>query len=391
MRFSPDGTHLLGGVGSSGVYLDGVPIVAPGTGGGWDWLDPSTPMGPAGYSSAAPGFYRYPLPGGPLTYVNALTATSFYANGAGHWLRYLADGHTGSTDSGGRAWPSRVALGFEGPYEIFTDVSGIPLIIRDVGTDTEHSSASPGEWTALPNNAGWFSRNYRSCWYGQNYYACGYLAAYGGLCVWQPVAPGTPVWLLSTALDFNPDIAWRQIDNLLVVGSGQNQGETAQNLYVLDLMHARFNKNGGSWQPLVDASAPTPIPPEPQPPEPEPIPPQPPVVQDSRLLYRWLLGGPMNAVPLVFSPDQITDLGGGKFTVTIANPLTQQYLGFPPPGTTLPGGATGNDCVLSVQPGGHLEVRPKGTTGAYEQATKQGQMLTWKPAAGTAVQLPFAS
>jgi len=254
-----------------GVYLDGRLIMS--SAGGWDWLDDATVMGPGGYDLGASGFYRYPLPSGPAQFVNALAATDFFANGFGSWLRYLADGRTGSTDSAGNAWPDRVALGFMGLYEIFTEPSRIPLIFRDIANGLETRVETPGVWTALPDGSGFFSKEYQGTFAGGRFYACGYRTSPNGLCVWQPFDASAPVWLLSpTGDDFNPDIAVRQRDGLLVVGSGVNQGETGQHFYELDLVLRVWRKDGGVWQPL---GAPTPPDPTPIPPDPTPIPPDP--------------------------------------------------------------------------------------------------------------------
>lgn len=263
MRFSPDGWHLLGGVGAIGVFLDGRQIAQKA--GGWDFLDGQTVMGPGGYDGPMPGFYRYPLPSGPEQYVNALLATNFYANGLGSWVRYLADNITGSTDSAGNSWPGRIALGFEGIYQIFTDTSWVPLIFRDITTGYETVRPSPQEWEILPDGSTYFSRNYRGIFFADVFWACGYQAAFGGLCIWRPFALEQPTYLLSTDLDFNPDISKRPAgsDSYLVVGSGQNQGETAQHLYEINLSSMQFRKDNGPWQPLTGAT----------PPEPEPLPP----------------------------------------------------------------------------------------------------------------------
>jgi len=259
MRFSPHGDHLLGGVGSSGAYVDGA-LVFPSAG-GWDWIDAAVVMGPGGYDAGRPGFYRYPLPSGPAQFENALAATDFYANGYGSWVRYLADGRTGSTDSNGNAWPDRVAVGFAGLYQVFTEQSRIPLIFRDITTGLETREAAPGEWTPFPDGSGYFSIHSRGVFAGGRFYACGYLEAFGGLCVWQPFDGTAPVWKLSgTPDDFNPDIAVRQVDGMLVVGSGINQGETGQHLYELDPLARVWRKDGAAWQPLLQATPPGPEP-----------------------------------------------------------------------------------------------------------------------------------
>jgi len=256
-----------------GVYLDGALIF--GAAGGWDWIDQAVVMGPGGYSTT-PGFYRYPLPSGPAQFESTLAATDFFANGYGSWLRYLADGRTGSTDSAGNAWPDRVAVGFMGFYEIFTEQSRIPLIFRDITNGLETRVEAPGEWTVLPDGSGYFSRQYQGVHAGPHFYACGYLTSPNGLNVWQPFDASAPVWHLSgTPDDFNPDIAVRQRDGMLVVGSGVNQGETGQHLYEIDPILLVWRKDGGVWQPLSSGTPPTPEPEPPKPEPPDPIPPDP--------------------------------------------------------------------------------------------------------------------
>jgi len=260
-----------------GTYLDGQ-LIFPSSG-GWDWIALDECMGPGGYDSGASGFYRYRLPSGPAQFTSALAATEFFANAMGSWVRYLADGRTGSTDSSGRSWPDRVAVGFEGVYEIFTDPSRIPLIFFDITTGQDTVVANPSEWTLLPDKSTYFSRNYRGIYFGGVFWACGYLPNPGGLCIWRPFRTDLPTYLLSnTGTDFNPDISQRAAQNsgLLLVGSGDNQGETSQHLYEIELDTLQFRKDNGLWQPLTTGpTPPQPEPPDPIPPEPEPIPPQP--------------------------------------------------------------------------------------------------------------------
>jgi len=106
---------------------------------------------------------------------------------------------------------------------------------------------------------------------------------------------------------------------------------------------------------------------------------------------------PTTAAPLL-SGKQFNKLDGGKFTITIANPLKYSYLGLPVAGTVL-GPVddkgkplyTGEDCVLSVQPSGDVQVRPKGANGAWEQCTKSNGLASFVPDdKGPAFGFPYA-
>lgn len=257
MRFSSDGAHLLGGTGGGGVYLDGTLIASHA--GGWDWVALEACAGAGGFDTSPHGqLVAYNLPQQALSVVADPWAASFFYARPGYWLAYLADGKTWSFDSAGRSYPGKVALGVSAHLDaIFTDANGTQLEILSTGGMWQ-VVPDPSEWTLLPSG-GYFSRNYRGCFVNAIWYACGYLPDPGGLCVWQPFVSGSPVWLLSgDGHDFNADIAVRQSDGLLVVGSGINQGESGQRLYALDLWNHRFSLNGGSWQPLTEGPAPQP-------------------------------------------------------------------------------------------------------------------------------------
>jgi len=86
-----------------------------------------------------------------------------------------------------------------------------------------------------------------------------------------------------------------------------------------------------------------------------------------------------------------------KFTVTISNPLKYAYVGMPPVGTVLgpvddkgQPKYTGDDCVISVQPDGSIQVRAKGSAGAWEVCTKQNGLAVWHPDPATAFGIPYA-
>lgn len=256
MRFSPDGMHLLGGKASAGIFIDGRRIMEQA--GNWGWTENDEVSGPGGYNGPYPGLYRWVASNpGQVGWFSEQLATEFYGNGEGKWILYYAE-RSGpySIDSDGHRWTDRVALDFLGDYQILTDFSYVPLILRNAITGAEQRIEHPGEWTPLPDNSTYFSRNYRGCYRGIDFYACGYRAEFGGMCLWQPFNAAAPTFLISTALDFNPDIAIRESDGLMAIGSGQNQGETAQNLYIVDIAQGRFTKNGGAWQPLKIATVP---------------------------------------------------------------------------------------------------------------------------------------
>lgn len=91
----------------------------------------------------------------------------------------------------------------------------------------------------------------------------------------------------------------------------------------------------------------------------------------------------------VISAKQLNDVGGGKFTVTIANPIAVQYAGLPAPGTVLPG-AQGSEVVLCVTTTGGIEARPKGTAGSWESCTKSNGLLVFSPFSEGTFVIPFA-
>lgn len=65
----------------------------------------------------------------------------------------------------------------------------------------------------------------------------------------------------------------------------------------------------------------------------------------------------------MFSRDQLNDLGGGEYTVTVD---------------------PGSGAVLSINPNGGEETRPKGTTGPWERCKIQGNVLVFRPAGARA-------
>lgn len=98
----------------------------------------------------------------------------------------------------------------------------------------------------------------------------------------------------------------------------------------------------------------------------------------------------MNNVPQLLNSKMLNDIGGGYFTVTITNPLQFSYVGLPPAGTTLGGGFTGNNCVLSIQPpNGEAQVRQSGTTGGYEKCKKQNGLLVFNPTGISSFAIPY--
>lgn len=101
------------------------------------------------------------------------------------------------------------------------------------------------------------------------------------------------------------------------------------------------------------------------------------------------------------SSKQFNPLPNNEFTITIANPLDDNYEGLPPKGTILPGNPNDEDpaqhapmgpnCVLSIQPGGGFQVRAEGTKGGYERAIRDGGFGNIEPTPGEVYQIPIAT
>lgn len=122
-----------------------------------------------------------------------------------------------------------------------------------------------------------------------------------------------------------------------------------------------------------------------------PVPPVPPPPRKSSILpfvfREFTMSSP--TVPQVLSGSQFNSVPGG-FTVTFTNPLDQNYVGFPPKGTTLPG-HIGPDAVVSVEDSdGSIYAQKPGTVGAFEVCTKQGNLAVWKGWGTKRYVLPFA-
>jgi len=72
----------------------------------------------------------------------------------------------------------------------------------------------------------------------------------------------------------------------------------------------------------------------------------------------------------VLTKDLLNDAGNGQVTATVgANPTLHRDDGSP----------AQNGDVLSVQPDGTLQARPKGTRGAFEVAVVTGAGLVYRP------------
>jgi len=111
MFFSPDGRHLLGGVGNGRIYLDGVipPALANLHAGGWGWLNSSEIGGPGGFDSPQQGFYAYDLVTGTVRLTNPGDESTGFYGGSG-WAAYLASRPPVSFDSCGNRWADRVVV-----------------------------------------------------------------------------------------------------------------------------------------------------------------------------------------------------------------------------------------------------------------------------------------
>src|SRR6185295_7152042 len=114
MKFSPDGLHLLGGVGDGRIRLDGV---VPGPlanfhAGGWDWLSSSgsSIAGQGSPTDAVWSLWSYNLLTGVLSELDPRAASNFFASGSNRWVVFLASRPPVSYDAA-QAWADRVAFG----------------------------------------------------------------------------------------------------------------------------------------------------------------------------------------------------------------------------------------------------------------------------------------
>lgn len=303
-RLSPDARHVVHGVGTGPIFLDGLPVpaLAGFRGGGWDWLDHDTIAGqatPVGQDRWA--LYRYTLGVGVTPLLAGSGASAFYAAG-GRWAAYLADGHTGTFTSWGAAYPQHAVLDLDddGTLLLVDRVTGRDLIVQPL-TGPTRGVATAGclyaeRHPTVTGPAVLYSDNGQLRWldsyalvaprtFGASWCAAGafeYVVQnqQNRLVVYPAVAaPPCLGYVLSTdGHDFNPVIGLRA-DGVLVVASAGNQGETTLRVYELDRDQTRWRVNGGGWQPLVLVdllAAPTPAPPPPSPTPPPPIPPTPP-------------------------------------------------------------------------------------------------------------------
>lgn len=144
--------------------------------------------------------------------------------------------------------------------------------------------------------------------------------------------------------------------------------------------------------------APQPPPPEPGPPTPEPPPapvPEPPPLPDPAPAPTpgpvFFPGDAAMKLHRVLNDDDFVAVGG-HLVVEIDNPLTHDWLGLAPQGTRLPGdggvAAPDGRYVLSPQPDGTVQVRPRDTHGVYERVRKVNGFAVWEPQPGVTFALP---
>ncbi len=279
MNFSPDGLNLLGGVGNGRIYLNGVvpPALTNLHAGGWGWLNSTEIGGPGGFDGPAPGLYVYDLvTGGVRLSQPGFEANAFY--GGSGWSGFLASNPFVSFDSCSDRWANRVVVERSNQgHQLFTFPSHSGLLLREAdGHEVTWPTGVLGQVFCLRSRDAVLysdthklrSRNYPDPWAPasegmrfcirpndpyQTRFIAGYVAGFG-LCFfqWQGATSGPcpGIVLSGDGRDFAPDIAWRT-DGLIVIGSGVNQGETAQRLYELDLSAQHWRVNGGPWVTFV--------------------------------------------------------------------------------------------------------------------------------------------
>ena len=277
MIFSPDGWHLLGGVGNGRIYLDGVvpSALANLHAGGWGWLNSTEIGGPGGFDGPAPGFYAYDLMSQTVRLTDPSAEANAFYGGSG-WSGFLASQPFVSFDSCRDRWANRVVVdrSVQG-HQLFTFPSHTNLLLRRAdGFEVQWPTGVLGQVFCLRSHDAILysdthllrSRNYPDPWApvsegmrfcirpsDQARFIAGHVAGFGlSLFQWQGATSGPcpGVVLSGDGHDFGPDTAFRT-DGILVVGSGVNQGETAQRLYEVDLGLQRWRVNGGTWQTMV--------------------------------------------------------------------------------------------------------------------------------------------
>lgn len=300
MRISIGGAHVLGSV--QGIYLDGQ-LLMPNAGlsaDGGDFFSTSC-LWYGGWNGPSPGIYTAPLTSPSSSFLgtfNAGNVTAFWTDGISRWLANYIDG---ARDSQGHYWPDRVAMGAsrQGDWLFISNTFNTLIVRSAAGVETSYPAnftyvamdqgvilyALAGQApTAInaptPQLTNWMTFTTRA----DGTRVLGGQALGGQLCVCEWAAAPMGYVLSSDGQDFNPAIAVRASDGLIVIATGQNAGETIQRLYAIDLPNQRFNVNNGPWQAMTLVNLvsggdvpepPTPDPPTPEPPTPIPVPPDP--------------------------------------------------------------------------------------------------------------------
>lgn len=300
MRISIDGQHVLGCV--QGIYLDGRQVVPTGgqaRGGGdfqtgvIEWY--------GGWNGPQPGHYTALMSNPVPKYIGEYhwqTNTAFFSDGR---LRWLADYIDGARDSDDNYWPDRSALGAsrQGDW-IFVQKPGFNVIIvrHANGSEVSYNGGATdvcmdqgvllfGLAGQPPQSPGYAPPRIPAlmpfCTLPDGTRVLAGHASGGRLCIadWN----ATPVgYLLSgDGHDYHPAVAYRPADGMVVVASGENEGETVARVYVVDWPGKRYRLNDSDWRGLttvdllVAPPVPVPVPPDPipVPPEPTPVPPTP--------------------------------------------------------------------------------------------------------------------
>jgi hypothetical protein len=291
VKFSPDGLHLLGGVGDGRIYIDGVipDVMRNFHAGGWDWLDNETIVGGGSPDDTKWSVWSYNLVTQVLKQVDERPSSWVYASGSGKFAVYLASNPPLSYDSLtklGDEWKDRAAFAMspEGD-EVFTNFDHNILLVRSAaGTETHYETGPVFNaqmqggvlfWCGIPTilhavgapspkcpQSGGVNAVFTTLQDGRRFIVQ-WDSAINALVVYewisQTVSGALMGYTLSfDGLDFNHDITQRTTDGMLLVGTGVNQGETGQRLYELDLTNSRVRRNGGLWSPLVLSNLDTP-------------------------------------------------------------------------------------------------------------------------------------
>jgi hypothetical protein len=269
MRFSPDGTHLLSGIGANRVFLDG--SVPPGLetllAGGWDWIEGDL-IGGNAFWDGQWQLVSYRLSTrfvGPLDLLHR-GATNFYG-GAG-WAAWLASDPPLSFDSEGRTWTAQRCVLARSPEgdEAFCDMLRSVLIVRmRDGTEITrqsgvvsavrmrdgailytdgalrlHAIGEPDPLTPVSGAVPTFVRHPS----GERV-ILSWIPALKTLCLfpWQTTGVLGGYVVSDDEHNYTPDLTV-QPDGLLGIGTGENAGETVQRWFEVDWIHKGVRRRG---------------------------------------------------------------------------------------------------------------------------------------------------